>query len=282
MSADVATDFTLVAADGCELAATVYGRRQAETALIVNGATGVPRHFYRAFATHLVRRNWAVLTFDYRGIGDSAPRSLRGFDAGIRDWALHDMPAAIDWVGETLSPKRVFAIGHSFGGQTLGLCENAGRIDAMVAVSAQSGYWGVQPGAERLRVGVAVNVIIPLLTRVIGYFPWRWFASAEDLPRNVALEWARWCRQRNYLLDDTSLPLHRYKDFEAPVLAYSIDDDGWGSSRSVDEMMHAYVNVTRRHLIPAEYRLERLGHMGAFRRGSEGLWDEFAGWLDAQ
>jgi predicted alpha/beta hydrolase len=215
------------AADGYPLAATLY-RGSDQTVVLVNPATGVPHRFYRRFASWLQQFGWTVVTYDYRGIGDSKPASLRGFGGSMRDWAFLDMTAIVDWVSDEWSPRRLFAIGHSFGGQTLGLIENASRIDAMVGISAQSGYWALQGGREPARVRAIVTIIIPVLSRLVGYFPWSWFASGADLPKQVALEWAGWCRQPNYLLDDESLPLERYARFKAPLLAYSIDDDDWG------------------------------------------------------
>jgi predicted alpha/beta hydrolase len=115
---------------------------------------------------------------------------------------------------------------------------------------------------------------------LFGYFPWSRFAAGEDLPAGVALEWARWCRNRDYLLGDETLPLQRYEAFDAPVLAYSIEDDDWGTPRAVDDMMRAYANVARRHLVPPDYGLDKLGHMGFFRKGSEAIWDEVIAWLE--
>jgi predicted alpha/beta hydrolase len=190
------------------------------------------------------------------------------------------MTGAVAWVDRELSPGRHFAIGHSFGGQTLGMIENADRIDAMVSVSAQSGYWAVQGGREPLKVRLIVTVVMPALSRLMGYFPWHWFASGADLPRGVALEWARWCRDPKYLLGDETLPLERYRSFSAPVLAYSIDDDDWGTRTAVDDMMRAYPSVTRQHIRPADYKLTRLGHTGFFRQGSEPIWRDVIEWLD--
>ena len=279
MNAD-AVDFC-IDAHGYTLAASVFEYAGSDTVVLINAATGVPRQFYKYFAAYLRDNGWTTLTYDYRGIGGSSPASLRGFDVRMRDWALIDMPAVIEWVGAELRPRRLFSIGHSFGGQGIGLIEGPHRITAMVGVSAQSGYWGVQGGAERYRARFAVTVLIPALTRLFGYFPWSRFAAGEDLPGGVALEWARWCRDRDYLLGDETLPLERYAAFDAPILAYSIDDDDWGTSRAVDDMMRAYSNVTRRHLVPADYGLDKVGHMGFFRQGSEAIWDETIAWLDA-
>jgi len=270
----------IVAADGYPLAATLYRGSSNGTVVLINSATAVPRRFYQRLASWLQQNGWTAVTYDYRGIGDSKPASLRGFAARMRDWAFLDMTAMVDWVSVEFSPCRLFAIGHSFGGQTLGLIENASRIDAMVGVSAQSGYWAVQGGREPARVRLIVTVLIPLLSRLVGYFPWSWFASGADLPKHVALEWAGWCRNQHYLLDDESLPLERYARFRAPVLAYSVEDDDWGTRRAVDAMMRAYPNVTRRHIAPAEYGLPRLEHMGFFRDGSQPIWRELVEWLE--
>jgi predicted alpha/beta hydrolase len=268
-------------AQGHALAASVFEQPGSDTAVIVNAATGVPRQFYKYFAAYLRDHGWTAVTYDYRGIGGSAPTTLRGFEARMRDWALIDMPAVIQWLSSEFQPRRLFSIGHSFGGQGIGLIERPERITAMVGVSAQSGYWGVQGGAERYRARFAVTVLIPVLVRLFGHFPWSRFAAGEDLPGGVALEWARWCRNRDYLLGDATLPLERYEAFDAPVLAYSIDDDDWGTPRAVDDMMRAYSRVTRRHLVPAEYGLEKLGHMGFFRQGSDAIWDEVIEWLES-
>jgi predicted alpha/beta hydrolase len=267
-------------AQGHALAASVFEAPGSDTVVLVNAATGVPRQFYKYFAAYFRDNGWTTVTYDYRGIGELAPPSLRGFTVRMRDWALIDIPEVIDWVSSEFRPRRLFAVGHSFGGQGIGLIERPQRITAMVGVSAQSGYWGVQGGAEKYRARFAVTVLIPVLTRLFGYFPWSRFAAGEDLPAGVALEWARWCRDRNYLLGDETLPLGRYDAFAAPILAYSIEDDDWGTAPAVDDMMRAYRDVTRRHLVPADYGLDKIGHMGFFRSGSEAIWDEVIAWLE--
>lgn len=275
-----ANDYS-IDAGGFPLAATGFEAPGADTLLVVSSATGVPRYFYKNFAHYLYKRGWSVLTFDYRGIGDSTQGALRESNAQMRDWALIDTPSVLEWAASKWRARRLFVLGHSFGGQTLGLIERPELVTAAVGMSAQSGYWGAMPGNEKWRVRFAVTVMIPVLARIFGYLPWSLFASGEDLPKGVALEWARWCRRRNYLLDDSSMPLERYRRFTAPMLSYSIDDDKWGSRHAVDEMMRAYSNVTRRHIMPADYGLPRVGHMGFFRKGSEPIWDEVFEWLDA-
>lgn len=278
------TDIVIPATDGYQLAATLFKaddeKISTSNVVVMNAATGVPRQFYRSFAQFLQEHGYTVVSYDYRGIGDSAPKSLRGFEVQIRDWALRDMEGVVRWVSNTLQPSKLIMIGHSVGGQVTGMLEDAHQIDAMVTLSSQSGYWRLQGGNEPLKIRFIITIIFPLLTAIYGYFPWSKFLPGEDLPKGVALEWAGWCRHPDYLLGDNTLPLERYAQFKAPILAYSIDDDDWGTARSVDAMMSAYPNVERRHLVPADFGLKKLGHMGYFRAKSRVLWQEALVWLE--
>ncbi len=260
------------ATDGFELAATFFPGQG--DLIIVNSATAVPRQFYRRFAIHAQTAGFAVLTWDYRGIGDSRPASLKGFIATMEDWVAKDMTGIINWAAKEHTEKRIAVVGHSAGGQLAGMLPNANRIDQMLTLSAQSGYWGLQAGSEPAKVRFMVTILIPLLCRLFGYLPWSKIGAGLDLPKGVALQWARWCRQPGYLLDDQSLPLDRYAKFNAPVLAYSVDDDDWGSAPAVDAMMSAYPKLERRHITAQAYGVEKFGHMGAFKAGSDRLWDE--------
>lgn len=272
---------TFLASDGYPIAGVLFPAKPGSDVLIISSATAVPQRFYRRFASYMQANGLKVLTFDYRGIGKSAPSKMRGFEAQISDWGLMDIQAAVDFAETTLAPDKIFLMGHSAGGQQAGMITNSNRITAMVTVSAQSGYWRKQGGSEKAKVWFSVSILIPLLTRVLGYFPWSKFGG-EDLPYHVALGWAAWCRKPNYLFDDTSLPLERYRRFRSPVLAYSIEDDGWGTKEAVHAMMSAYPNVSFEHLVPSDHDIEQLGHMGFFRKGSEALWDRVYSWLVSQ
>lgn len=278
---DSISQVSFAASDGYLLQGTCYSAGPDKPVLILNSATAVPQGFYRRFATHMQSRGLTVLTYDYRGIGASAPKNLHGFEAHVSDWGLKDIQGAVDHVVATLKPPKIYLMGHSAGGQQAGLITNPERIDAMMTVSAQSGYWRLQGGSEKIKVLFMVTVLIPILTRLFGYFPWSRLGG-EDLPYHVALEWAAWCRSPGYLRDDTRLPLARYDQFTAPTRAYSIDDDDWGTKAAVHSMMSAYPNVTFDHLIPHDHGIKKMGHMGFFRKGSEQLWDQAAEWFTAR
>ncbi len=271
-------DLTIPARDGYPLAARIFGGGR-DRAVVISSATAVPQRFYRHFAAALAEAGYTALTYDYRGIELASTSELRRLDATARDWALSDLPGVVDWVAEVLGPERLFLVGHSFGGQVAGMYDRPERVAGMVTMSAQSGHWRLQGGEQKLVVWLHAHLTLRLLPRILGYMPMRAMGAGENLPAGVALEWARWCRRRDYLLGDTSLPLDRYARFTAPVLAYSIDDDAWGTARSVDAMMGAYPNLERRHLVPSAVGLEAIGHLGFFRPTCHRLWAEAMGWL---
>jgi predicted alpha/beta hydrolase len=250
--------------------------------VVVNGAVAVPASFYRAFADHLATAGFTVITYDYRGIGTSRSRDLKTLEATMTDWALLDMAGAIDWVMEHYPTDRLFLVGHGFGGQVAGLLDNTAGVRAMATVSSQSGYWKLMGGSQKSVVRMHMTVTVPTMSKRLGYMPWSRFGSGEDLPKGVALQWAKWSTDPAYLFGDDSLPLERYADFGAPILAYSVSDDDWATGRAVDAMMEAYPAVFREHIVPSSIGLKKLGHFGYFKEGAEPLWGDLIRWFDAR
>jgi len=272
---------TIPARDGYPIAARVFGgAHPLRRVVIINSATAVPQRFYRHFAAALAEAGYQALTYDYRGVAGSRPEKLKGFEAKARDWVFQDMAGVVDWVSTELKPERIFLVGHSFGGQVAGMLDNSASIDGMVTMSAQSGHWRLQGGEQKLFVWAHTHLTMPLLSKVLGYMPMSVVGAGEDLPAGVALEWARWCRHQDYILGDRTLPLDRFRDFTAPVLAYSFGDDKWGTPRSVAAMMRAYPNVEKRHVEPYEVGVEAIGHLGFFKPQSRVLWNDTIEWLD--
>jgi predicted alpha/beta hydrolase len=271
---------TLPAADGYALAGSLFAPAgEPGRVVLVAPATGVRRRLYAAFARHLAGRGMAVMTWDWRGIGDSRPPRLRGFQATMLDWARGDLAGAIAWAGERYPGAKLVAVGHSFGGQSIGLAPNAGRLDALVTVAAQSGWWGHWPARNRLAYAALWHLVMPGVARAVGYVP-GWMGIGEDLPGGVARQWAAWCRRREYLGDWSG-----HAAFRAPILSLSFSDDAYAPPAAVDALHRRYASapVERRHVTPAEAGARRIGHFGFFRTGvTPTLWSDTADWLLAR
>jgi predicted alpha/beta hydrolase len=278
--------FALTAADGYRLAATLYPAEEPALArIVVAGATAVPQGFYRRFAQFAAVRGYDVLTFDYRGIGGSAPETLRGFRVDYLDWARLDLAAAIDEFNEEPAPLHV--VGHSFGGQALGLLRQPERVRSMYTFATGAGWHGWMPPLERARVLMLWHVLGPALTSVFGYLPWSRFNMGEDLPLDIYRQWRRWCRNPRYFFDDPEMAqlAESFAAVTTPIVAANALDDSWAPPASRDAFMDAYrasgwrgVDLDARQVGPG-----RIGHMGYFRAGAEPLWSdvlEFLGEID--
>ena len=79
---------TIKASDGHELGGTLYRAGEDRTVVIVHGATAVPHRFYRRFAQFMQSQGMTTLTYDFRGIGASAPASLKGYTAQCSDYGI--------------------------------------------------------------------------------------------------------------------------------------------------------------------------------------------------
>jgi predicted alpha/beta hydrolase len=270
---------TIPARDGYPLAARVFGETT-QRVVVISSATAVPQRFYRHFASALAGVGFTAITYDYRGIEIEDTKELKRLRASVRNWALEDLPGAIDWATDEVGPEKVFLVGHSFGGQVAGMYDRPNVVNGMVTMSAQSGHWRYQGGEQKVVVWIHTHLTLPLLSRLFGFMPMKVVGAGEDLPAGVALGWARWCRHRDYVLADAALPIDRFGQFTAPVLAYSFGDDKWGTPRSVDAMMRAYPNVERRHVEPDAVGLDSIGHLGFFKPRSGVLWEQVFAWFD--
>lgn len=278
----------LPAADGFPLAATLFepAAGSATASVLLTSATAVPRRYYRPFAAFLAAAGFRVLTFDYRGIGGSRPKSLRGFEASMHQWAEQDADGAARWLRDRFPEEPLVLVGHSFGGQGFGLMETSCAFQAALFVAVQSGYWRHWHSLGRPGMWLLWHLVIPAVTALFGYFPGWLMGLSEDLPLGVAREWAHWGRDPDYLLRDGHLAWERrYAAVHLPILALSFSDDGYAPGPAVEQILSFYPNaeVEHRHLEPAGAGARAIGHFGFFReRFRETLWQQSLDWLREQ
>ncbi len=223
-----------------------------------------------------------VITFDYRGIGRSAPASLKGFDVDFRDWARKDLQAVVDKMRSKTLP--LFLLGHSYGGHALGLIDNHQHINAAYFFGTGAGWHGWMPKAERLRVQLMWHVVAPLITRVQGFLGWSKLGMGEDLPLGVYKQWKRWCGFPHYFFDDEQYPgmQDKFADVKTPIKAVNAIDDKWAMPRSRDAFVKYYQGSVRisEDINPKNLGLITIGHMGYFRRQSQVLWPDILNYFE--
>ena len=275
-------DISFAVRDGYQLAATEFVPDDPpRAAIVINSATAVPRRIYRGFATYLADRGFAVLTYDYRGVAGSRPKSLVGFPARMRDWASLDVTAALEHARARWPDLPLAAVGHSFGGQAIGLLPNNDVIARTLMIAAQAGYWRLFRPPENYRVLAMMNAG-RLVTQTFGYTP-GWTGIGEDLPKGVFLEWTKWVLSPRYFLDDATLPeLANFPRYHGTLRAIGIDDDPWATPPAIDLLLSAFTGTRpeRIQVDPRKLGTGPIGHFGFFRpHHRDTLWRDAADWL---
>jgi len=237
-------------------------------------------------AQFLACKGMPVLTFDYRGIGASRRGSMKDIDAGVETWATLDLDAALVTarIGFPLAPLCVVA--HSFGGLLIGAAAISSNIERIVFLGPHTGYWGDYGPRWRWLLYATWHAFMPIITKLIGYFPGRALRLGEDLPRKFALDWAD--RRQPSLIKTAEQQrrfgdlLERFKDISASALAVTVTDDAFAPPAAANRLLSLYPNLVVSHIsvTPMNLCQPRLGHT-AFLRQSSGkyFWERIAAWF---
>ena len=284
LSPPVMESIAIPARDGFPLAARLFvPAGQPLATLIVAGATGVPQGFYRRFAQFAAERGFRVVTFDYRGIGESAVADLAKLDASFTDWARLDLAAIVVAFHQDDLPLHL--VGHSFGGHALGFLPNHDKVSKLLGCGVGAGWHGWMPKGESRKVWLIWNVVLPPLVKWYGYAPMKRLGVGENLPTGVYRQWRRWCSFRHYLFDDprAKQEAQGFSEVKTAILAVNALDDLWAQPASRQAFIQGYRQAPRLtlDLTPADFGVA-IGHMGYFRAECQPLWDEALNWLHPQ
>jgi predicted alpha/beta hydrolase len=253
-------------------------------AVVVPCAMGVAQNFYGRFAEWLASQGFLAVTFDYRGIGMSAPQSLRGFDVDIFDWAQRDCAAVIDFVKRRLPDAPLCWVGHSLGGQLIGLIPNRDRIDRVLTVATGNGYWLENSWQTKRFVWWLWFVAAPIAMKLFGYFPGKRLRKVGNLPLGVMRQWRRWCLSREYVVGaEGDAVRSAYASVRMPMLSLSFTDDEMMSEQGIRSLHRLYTAapIEYRRIAPREIGVARIGHFGFFRREfSDSLWPLVRRWIE--
>jgi predicted alpha/beta hydrolase len=201
------------------------------------------------------------------------------------DWAALDVTAAVKWMRERYHTLDLAYVGHSFGGQALGLLSNNTEVKRALFVAAQAGYWKLMLSPERYRVYALMNLAGMPLTRFLGYMP-GWAGIGEDLPRGVFEQWTRWVMSPRYLFDEPNLKaLSNFSNYKGALRSLHLSDDPWATRPAIELLCSGFKATTPEivTITPGDAKVEKIGHLGFFRpEHRDTLWRGAAEWLEAE
>jgi len=277
--------FVLRASDGRELAGNWFLAVRRAGVIVFNSATGFRQSFYFKLAQYAAERGYDTLVYDYRGMGLSAPADLASENARMSDWGLLDMRAALDAGAARAQGLPVVTIGHSVGGQFVGLLRNHQLARAHVQIATSVGYWRWEHAPFKYLAWWFWRVHGPLMLALKGYIPTGGGWAGLPLPRGVYEEWRGWCLRPDHFAPDlhTCLADNYFTEIRAPMLSVSFSDDPIATRRTVEALTAFYPNAAResRWYTPADAGSRRIGHEGFFAsKHRETLWRPVIDWID--
>ncbi|WKV96852.1 alpha/beta fold hydrolase [Pseudomonas sp. H22_DOA] len=288
-TATVSQSFKETAADGFVLGGFTWRQALPDTqrpVVIINAATSVRCRHYSRFADYLFANGFDVITYDYRGIGESRPGSIKGLNASWTDWGALDFEAMLRRAQREFSGQPIDVVGHSFGGCAAGLGESGQVIRRLVTVGAQFAYWRDYAPEQRWRMFGKWHLLMPLLTLFCGYFPGKRLGWLEDTPAGVVRDWstptARYERRpsgRAMLARTGHLP---FANLRAQTLAISISDDPYGTIAAIERLLNYFSHAPNTHLRidPQDIGEQQVGHFAFFRSAYQAtLWPIALNWL---
>jgi predicted alpha/beta hydrolase len=222
------------------------------------------------------------MSFDWRGMGDSAPSHLRGFKASITDWATKDLAAVVDAFCERWPGVPRTYMGHSLGGQLFGWVHQPERFEHVLTVASGNGYWRYNSPGARWKAPVLWWVLTPVAIGLAGYFPGKKIGALGDMPAAAMWQWRKWCLHPDYLGAEGPALRERYAQVKVPITAVILDDDELLSPMGIRHLYRLYKGSPVRfvHLHPHEQGMKQIGHFGVFKQSAaERLWPLTLAWL---
>ncbi|MCB1340643.1 MAG: alpha/beta hydrolase [Pseudooceanicola sp.] len=248
-------------------------------AVVLNGATGVPQGFYRAFAMWLAETQAiACLTWDYRDFGRSATAHPKTSKATMADWAMIDQPAARAEMRRRLPGVPLWVIGHSLGGMLMPMQDGIEDIERMIAVASGLVHHGDHPWPYQGLARLFWFGHVPALVKLLGYLPGRLTGFGPDLPAAAYWQWRAWCTHPHAYFPELgrSLPQPKWHRSAAKADLIALADDPVCPPVSTAKLVGVYgVEQSRYRVIdPRGQGLRKVGHLGAFSRANAALWPQ--------
>jgi len=279
----ISNELTIRTTDGVELAGLLF-RPVGEpvTAIVLHGATGVPRDYYARFAAWAaVARQAALLIYDYRDCGHSARVPIGNARATMGDWAVLDQAAALGMLHQHFPDLPLEVIGHSLGGLGLPFHEQAAHVVRMVAVASGPAHWSRHPPGFVPKALAFWYLAGPLLTALLGYMPGWVLGQGAHLPAGAYWQWRRWCVNRGFYRGDWGrhLPQPDLSRMKGHLRLVAIDDDPMLPPPVVRDLAGFYpaAQVENRLIRAAEAGVSHIGHLRAFSERCRAIWPVLAG-----
>lgn len=268
-------EYTIGCEDGVKLAARRFEASGDKGVVIIAPALGVKQSFYGRFAQFLADSGYTAISFDYRGTGGS--RHQNEADIALQEWGSKDLESVIVYALKAGLPVTV--VGHSIGGQLIGLAPSGRKLSGSLLIAASAPYWRRWKGTQKLKMCFAVHVLFPLVTSLKSRFSAATFGLGnQDLPSGCVRTWAKWMTKPDYFLDPSfGLRQDAFAAIGHDMVFWGFSDDDLAPKENIEHLMRFYPNAVSQidSLSPASAGVKSIGHTGFFRdQCRDNLWQQ--------
>lgn len=264
--------------DNVSLSVKVFEPSESNGKLVlINSATGVKQQIYFSFAKFLAANGFIVITYDYRGIGESKPLKMRGFEASMRVWGTVDYKTVTNFIQQEYSHTIKFCLGHSVGALILGMNEDSKIFKKFIFVATQDAYIGNLTPKVAIAGALGFGIALPVMTELFGYFPANRFGLGESLPKGVAYDWQTLIlnkKSTSKLYEKNKVDFSKQLSQETFVI--HAEDDDWVTEKGMHHLLQtSYPNLssTYREVKVSESEKNEIGHINFFRSFNKKLWN---------
>ena len=262
--------------NGRKIGARVFKTPNATSVVVIAGAMGVAQHCYEKFAKFLNANGHDVITFDYYGYGQSIDTHVKHCDTDILEWGEQDCNAIIQYAKKHFNDVPVQWIGHSVGGQLMGMTSDFNQVTNAVTVACGSGYWRQNSPPTKRVVWLVWYILTPTLVPLLGYFPGKKLNIVGNLPGRVMKQWRRWALNKGYAVGAEGDAMQaQFDSVTVPITSLSFSDDEMMSKENIDSLHSFYrgSDVTMIRVTPEQLGETFVGHLGWFReKFKDSIW----------
>ena len=196
-----------------------------------------------------------------------------------------DKPAAISSLQQLFPNTSYHLVGHSAGGQLIGLAKKATKLSSIFNFASSSGQLRNMKLKDQFKSHFFMNMFIPFSNTMFGYTKSQRFGMGEPLPKQVAKQWQTWCNGSGYVKTafNKTVFTHYYNELTMPALWVNAVDDFIATDENVRDMMSVSPNLAAKTLTlsPGDHNLKEIGHMAFFSRRANTLWPIALDWLNS-
>ena len=233
--------------DGQRLSYLRYPVPQADTAIIVLPAMGVPAGYYERLVGRLTGLGHDVTVADWRGTGDSVPAATRHSRYGYLD-LVDDIDALLSRSAPELSGRSITVLGHSLGGHVASLLlarwslDGHHPVDRLALIACGLPYHRLYNRPKGIAV-YSMAASMRLVAAALGHWPGYGFGGRQS--RGIIKDWAHTVRTGRFSADDLDAAITHLK---LPVLAVTVEDDRFTPASTVRRLTDKYTSAKVTHL----------------------------------